>query len=546
MLNKELLKMLPTNRHAGFLLRANLKQNKRFILVWLLILIIMIASGATKFQTLFETGGHGVKSLIQTLKMPGMAGIFGAVPTDLTKYDPATVFSSTMIVFMVVLGALFTIPLAVRDTRGQEENGLLEMIRARNVGRTASVTAAILELILVNLVLGSFYFFGLIMADLDGANLTGNLLLSVALIAANLMFGALALLMAQLTSTAHGASMLSYTVLAIAYLLRMVTDVKDPDYTWLSPIGWVQKINAYTDNNYWPVALILGVAIILALLAMMIGKTRDLGTGIIPESEGRAKASGWLCSIPALLIRTERNAIVGWLLGSVVFGAVFGSIFGSVGDILKMNPVYRQFLSVDQVNAANRTMVLSFMAMFLLVFVALAVTAGVQLIFRLKRDETQGYLEIIHAEKLVRIRISLSFYLFGLIFAAFVFSAAILSTFFTGNAVLKEPLAYKYLWRMLIAGLPAVWAFITLAIAIVGAVPKLTGFFWTYLGIGLVIKMFAPLLDLPKRTANFSPFGWVDRVPIHAIETHWLIIMALGGLCLLVVGIVGYNQRDLE
>ena len=40
--------MRHSNRNAGYLLRANLKQNLKFSLIWLVILIMMIASGAGK------------------------------------------------------------------------------------------------------------------------------------------------------------------------------------------------------------------------------------------------------------------------------------------------------------------------------------------------------------------------------------------------------------------------------------------------------------------------------------------------------------------
>src|SRR5699024_4638820 len=111
--------------------------------------------------------------------------------------------------------------------------------------------------------------------------------------------------------------------------------------------------------------LALLVSILLAASATMIARNRDLGAGIIAERTGRAKAAGWLRSIPALLWRTERRLFAGWLIGAVVFGGVMGSMLGGVGDILKTNPLYRKILDVGQINAANQTMVLSFLGMYL-------------------------------------------------------------------------------------------------------------------------------------------------------------------------------------
>ncbi|MDM8213825.1 ABC transporter permease [Enterococcus hirae] len=537
--------MTRNDHHFGYLLKANLKQNLRFILIWMLVLVLMIVSGAVKFQALFESDAKGVAKMIAMLKTPGMAGVFGALPSAGTE-SQATVFAGVMIVFMVILGALFMIPLAISNTRGQEEDGLLEMVRARNVGRTASLTAAIVELVGLNVLLGLLYFIGLSAAHLKGADLAGNLLFCLDLAVANLMFAALALLIAQLASSTRSATMLTYAIVAVIYLVRVVTDIKDPTLTWLSPMGWAQKTDAYTTNNFWPVILMLAAASLLAGAAAVISKNRDLGAGILPERSGRARASEWLRSVPALLIRTERNAIAAWLIGSVLFGAVFGSVIGNAGDVLKENPVYRKMLSIEQLNVADRTMTLSFMNMFILIFITLAIVAGAQLIFRLRHDDDHGYLDIIHAEKASRMKIAASYFGIGLLFAIIVYVLSIFVVFFIGNATLKTPLELKYLLRMMAAGIPAVTAFLGLAILLIGAVPRVASLFWIYMGSGLIVQLFGALLSLPKHAGAFTPFGWLNDTPLHAPQTLAIWLMMIATILLVAGGMLGYKRRDLE
>ena len=139
--------MRHSNRNAGYLLRANLKQNLKFSLIWLVILIMMIASGAGKLEADFAGGASGSKEIVKMLQAPGMAAMFGAMP-KVDTYNTAIVFAGVMVVFMIILQALWVMPLMIRNTRGQEESGLLEMVRARNVGRTAAITAASLELLI--------------------------------------------------------------------------------------------------------------------------------------------------------------------------------------------------------------------------------------------------------------------------------------------------------------------------------------------------------------------------------------------------------------
>ncbi len=207
------------------------------------------------------------------LQAPGMAAMFGATPKVVT-YNSAIIFAGVMVVFMIILQALWVMPLMIRDTRGQEESGLLEMVRARNVGRTAAVTAAIFELIFSSLVMGLTYLISLVAIKMDGATLAGDLLFALGMVVANFVFGTIALLFSQLANNSRTASMLSYMVLMIAYLMRLVTDINHQQLTWLSPIGWFEKANFYTDNNPVPLLLGLIVSALLAGVAVMIAQTR--------------------------------------------------------------------------------------------------------------------------------------------------------------------------------------------------------------------------------------------------------------------------------
>ena len=190
--------MRHSNRNAGYLLRANLKQNLKFSLIWLVILIMMIASGAGKLEAAFAGGASGSKEIVKMLRAPGMAAMFGAMP-KVDTYNTAIVFAGVMVVFMIILQALWVMPLMIRNTRGQEESGLLEMVRARNVGRTAAITAASLELLIDSAIMGILYFVSLAAVNMGGTDLYGDFLFSLGMVIANLLFGAIALLFAQIT-----------------------------------------------------------------------------------------------------------------------------------------------------------------------------------------------------------------------------------------------------------------------------------------------------------------------------------------------------------
>lgn len=159
-----------------------------------------------------------------------------------------------------------------------------------------------------------------------------------------IMFGFISLLMAQLANDSRSASFVSYGLYGFFYLLRMMTDVTNPDWTWLSPVGWIQKTAIYTENHWLPVILILAFGVICLALAIKLVESRDIGSGILAASDGKATAGRLLSSPLGLILAVERNSILGWIFGGFVLGAAYGSIFRTIGDIIGSNPLIEKFL----------------------------------------------------------------------------------------------------------------------------------------------------------------------------------------------------------
>lgn len=113
------------------------------------------------------------------------------------------------------------------------------MVRARNVCRTAAVTAAIFECIFSSLVMGLTTCISCVAIKMDGATLSGDCLLSLGMVVSNLFFGTMSLLFSQLSNNSRLASMQCYMDFKLSYLMRLVTDINHQQQSWLSPIGWL-------------------------------------------------------------------------------------------------------------------------------------------------------------------------------------------------------------------------------------------------------------------------------------------------------------------
>lgn len=529
---------------TGYLLKANLKQNRFKHLIWIAILVGLFAAASTKFNVLFGTQTD-INAIVTTLKTPAMVSIFGEFSAT-KPYTTANVFASEMLVFMGMFMVFMNISLAISNTRAEEDSGLLEMVRSRTVGRLAPTYATVLEILLINGLMGILYVASLIAADLNGATMEGDILMGVSIASIGIMFGFISLLMAQLANNSRSANFMSYGLYGIFYLIRMMTDVSNPDWTWLSPVGWIQKTAIYTDNNWLPVVLTLGLGIICLLVSIKIVTTRDIGSGVLSARNGKDQAGRFLSSPLGLVLSVERNSIIGWIFGGFVLGAAYGSIFGTIGDIIGSNPTYRKVLGVSQIHAANRDLILNYLNMLGLFFVAIAAVSGILVIFRLKSDDKKGYLEILHSKSISKTRLAFSYFGVGTVVSMVVFSGMLAGAFFVGNSSLKDPIAIKYFWQTMLGFLPATLFFVGIGTFLTGSLPRLTNVLWIYLAASVLVKMFGPLLDLSEDIANISPLGWVGKVPLDKVDNTLLIILLAVFLVLTVLGLVGYNKRDLE
>lgn len=525
-----------------FLTRFSFKRDWFSLSIWSIALIGLFVGVAAKFTGLYGTKS-AVDQIIKTLQSPAMVSLFGKMPAG--PYTTADVFASEMTVFMAIIAAVMNFYFVIRNTRGEEEAGILEMIQAHSVGRLSNLSAALLEVFIVNFLIGLIYAVGLQFANLTGTDTNGNFLLGLGLGAAGFMFAAIAAVVAQLTDNARTATIYSYLIFGIMYIARMVTDVSHPKYTWFVPMGWVEKFSTYKDNNWLPVWLMLGLSLIFILLAFYLNSHRDIGSGLITTKPGRAKASIFLRGPISLFWQLNHISILVWFFGIMILGGTYGSVFNTIGDILKTNPLMKQLLDTKAINAANVLIIKEFIAVLVIVFAVLALIPGISLINYLKTGENKGYLEIIHATQTSRTSLYFSILFLATITSVAVFFAGLLGLYFGGNAVMTHHLDFSIFLRSFYGFLSPLLIMLGISAFLIGWLPKLTALNYGYLVIAFFIQYFGKLLKLPNWADKITPFGFVAKVPVKNFNTAtfwWQLAIAI---ILMIIGYIGYRKRDL-
>ncbi|WP_461214072.1 ABC transporter permease [Lacticaseibacillus sp. GG6-2] len=529
--------------NTGQLLRLNLRRDRVKISLWLIGLVGLMAGAAAKFNGLYGTP-KAMASIIVTLKTPAMVSLLG--PFAAAKpYTVANIYAAEMMVFMGLFVAMMNIYFAVHATRADEDSGVLELTRAHAVGRNAALTAAILQLVLVNLGAGVLEALGLQVSGMNGMTSAGNWLFGLGLAAFGLLFGAFTLFFAQVATNSRGATILSYVWLGVLFSARMITDVKAPANTWYTVYGWIEKLDIYGHNNWLPVGLMVVATVIVGGLTVAVASNRDVGAGLLPQGTGRRNASIFLRGPLTLIARLERTSTIIWLVGLFLLGATYGSIFGTAGDLLSANPTMAKLIGTAATHAANRTIVLAFANKLAIIFVILATVPGLITLFRLNSDERKGYFEQLHASGVSRSRLYASIAGYGLVVALLAFLCAMLGMIAAGSASMPAAPTFDRFMRAFWGYLPAIIATYGIAAAFVGGLPRWQNLAWVLPVYGLFSLYLGSLLDLPKWATRLTPYGWVNNVPVASVQWRLAGLMTALGFVLLVCGFLAYARRDL-
>lgn len=508
-------------QRTGLLIRFNLKRDWVKLVLWIVIMASLLTAVAAKFDTIYSDQ-TAINEIIKTLKTPAMVSLFGAF-TAQHPYTTAKVFATEMVVFMALFMVIMNIMIGVAATRGDEDDGLLELIRAHAVGRGAPLLAGAVELTLLNGLIGLLFSLGLQVAGMPGADTTGNWLIGLALAALGWAFGMLTLVVAQLANNASGATMLSYAILGVMYVVRMSTDVSHPKLTWWIPFGWIEKISAYQANHWLPVIAYVLFGLVCLVLALGLSLQRDLGAGLITVRQGRQRASRWLRGPVSLLWRQSRGVIIAWIIGNLILGVAYGSVFNTIGDLAKSNPMIKQLLGATALASANRLIVKNFIAILAVVMVIVALIAAVQLMLKLVSDENKGYLHQISATATSRWHVWASYTGWAMLTSIVVLFAGLGGMYLMGAADMKDPISWLTYWHVFLAYVPAMLVMIAFASLLTGWLPKWRYLAWAWVAYAFFSLYLGNLIDLPKWAKHLTPLGFVNKVPLKAVvwSTNW-------------------------
>lgn len=443
--------------------------------------------------------------------------------------------------YFFIIAALMSILVVTRHTRLDEQAGRSELVLANVVGRHAPLTATVIVATITNLIGGIIV--AALMVTVGGFAVAGSLLFAASVAAVGLTFTGITTITVQLSEFPRAAAGMAGGVLGAAFVLRAGGDMAamgGSALSWTSPLGWGQQTAPYVLDRWWPIGLLVALAVATAAIAYVLAGRRDLGASFLSVRPGRAQASSRLGTPLGLAGRLQRASIIGWTAALAITGLAYGAYADALLVAIEDMPdIFREMFGAESLLAGYLAYMATFMAYLASAYTVMAIQG-------VRSEETSG-----RGEPLLSTPMSRAVWLGShLVVAAagvvIIMLVAGLATglgaaLVTGNASHLGDLALAHLNQV-----PAVLVVLGVATALFGVLPRALPAAWFLVGFSFFTGTFGQMLELPSWLAGLSPFDHLAEMPIESFAvTPVLALVAIaGGLTL--VGLAGLRHRDIH
>lgn len=525
---------------TGALVRFYLRTDLFRLLIWILSITALTMLTAWAFEDLYRSEAERM-AVAETMRNPAMTAMVGP-GYGLENYTAGPMMAHQMLLFTAILAAVMTILLTARHTRGDEEDGRLEMIGSLPAGRLAPLTAVLITIGISQLILALALGFALSILGIETLPAADSFLYGAAIGATGLFFAGVTALFAQLSESSRGTTGFAFLILGLAYIVRALGDVSNETLSWLSPLGWTLKTEVYVNNYISPLLILIAGSLIFAGGAFRLLLKRDLGSGLLPAKPGRRHASPLLLSPFGLAFRLTRTSIIVWGFALMAIGASYGSVLGDLESFFGSNEMLSNMVNPD----SGLSLTEQFVSMLMAIMSMMAAIPALMFFFKLKSEENKNRMENLYARAVSRQKVFLSYLAIAILFGSLMMVIATLSLWGASVPVMDEPMSFGTVMLSGLVYLPAIWVMIGIGALFTGLKPGITAVAWGYLTYSFLVVYLGGLLQLPEWPGRLSPFGHMPQIPGEDLSFTPLLILSAVAVTLYAAGVFSYKQRDLK
>jgi ABC-2 type transport system permease protein len=533
---------------TGALLRLAIRRDRFKLALWLLALAGLVTAYAHTYSNLFKNQQELSEATLLFVNNPSVR-IF-ALPSGIGIGEITLLKTFVTLAILLGLVSAFTV---VRHTRQNEETGRLELLGSAQVGKHASLTAALLITVGANLVLMVLLTLGLMASRLP---FLGSFAAAAAIVSIGIVFTGVAAVTSQLSQGARGANGLASVVVGAAAVLSGLGSllgklapggvVVIPAWqTWVTPIGWGEMVRPYYSNNLWLLFLPLAAFIVLTVTAYQLEARRDVGIGLLQARRGQARASFALLGTFGLPWRLQRGVFVSWSLGMVCFAVVFGSVANSFTDLLSSNDQINRILSGG--HGPSTDVIGLFLGAMIGIFGFMVTAYTIPSLLRLHTEEL-GPGESILATSISRLKWALAHIIPTLVEAVVLLLACGLIMGVVADVTRHTNI---YLWPLFKSSLMQLPAMLVLASFVVFLFGVSSRFVITLSWVAMIMAvllgpMFGALLNLPQWVLDLSPFTHIPNALVGPVAILPLVVLSGIALLLSITGLIVFRMRNIN
>ncbi len=507
------------------------------------VVLLVVAAGVSamvveQYRSLAD--GFDLAAMRALAESPAIQIMFGE-PVALDDPGGFTVWrTGTPLTVMVAVWSALT---AVRITRGEEENGRWDLLLAGRVRLVRLLGLQLAVIIAAAVAIGVAVSGALMVAGTttSGAVLYGSALALIGAGAA--VWGGLA---GQLVGDRRRASVLATAGIGAGLLARMAADSAEElsGLHWLTPFGLLGLIEPFLGNRPQPLAVLLFAGLALGAAVAVASSQRDVGAGVLPARTSHRARLREPRSLPGFAVRRSTGSVVAWATGIWLYFLVIGLLASSLTVFLADNPLFADLAA--QAGFGSLTTVAGYLASL---FALLAIPLGLFAAGRVAAgdaDEEARRLTGVFAAPVTRRRwllVEAGTAVAGTVvlaagagFAAWAGASAVGGDVLPAAALSGALNVLPVAWLSLGAALLA-YGWIPQATLLVGAVPAVGGFF---------LLVLAESLRWPGWVLGLSPYRHVQAVPYESVNWAGTIGMTLIAVVLAVIGVIGFQRRDLR
>lgn len=532
---------------AKALRRFGFKQTLKGALILGIVGGLIVAVQGIGYVATYPDAKSRVQFATSLESAPGLGVIYGE-PKNLVS--PAGYLVYRTVPVMSLITAVWGLMTVTKLLRGQEEDGRLELIVANNTTKRSASGQLLLgwgASLLLAFGISTLLAFFINSTPSINASFETSVLLTLAVYLPAFLFGALGIVSSQLSITRRRAVLYGLIPLLLLFALRSIGNTIH-DLYWLkklTPFGWSDLSSPVIDPQSWWLLPFVVIGSLFAAIGIYLMSKRDLGEGLLHESESSKPRYALLGSPAALAIRQTFFQFVAWGAAALFVNILIAAIAGIAAQTLVGSSATALKGLMAQIGGSLDDIKIAFLSVGLIVTVVILLIMVTTSIGSIRASEAKNYLDNILTQPVRRSRWLLSRLLI-------IVGATLAITLTSGLS----------LW--FVAGTQS----ITLQLGDVLAVSiALTGTVIFTLGLGVLLYGFIPriatlgmyivigwsfLVDLLMSVFKLNDIviksSLLHYLPLSAVKSPdwstfvWLVALGAG---MAAVGTVTFTKRDI-